>query len=129
LAQSRKGAVSQQPAVDEKLAEAEFTRRAIVAGRKAGWKGLHTVYGGYNQAFREYYGSDPIVAVNRMVTAGVIESHYAKGGAMIYLPGEMSKNRTGSSPLLGKILQPQVPTSATEAIANAKATIANIGKK
>lgn len=53
--------------------------------------GLHTVFSGFNAAFRQYFGEDidPIEAVQDAVDRGIIERRYAFKGAEIFLPGEM----------------------------------------
>jgi len=71
-----------------KLSEAEFVRKAITTLRTGNYKGIHTRFSGFNQAFREYYGTDPVAATKRLVEEGVITQHFARGGAMIYLKGE-----------------------------------------
>ncbi len=72
----------------EKMSEIEFTKNAIVKLRKVPYKGIHSVFSGYNEAFRKYFGSDPIEAVNQMVADGQIETRYVKKGAQLYLRGE-----------------------------------------
>ena len=78
-----------------KLSHAQFTKRAITALRTDGYKGIHTVYSGFNAAFREYYGedSDPITATKNLHEAGEIVVRYAKGGAVIYLPGDAPEKK------------------------------------
>jgi len=63
--------------------------------------GLHTVYSGFNAAWEDYYGTNPVEAVSAMVENGNLEGHPTKGGFMIYLPGTMSKgNRTSGTKAL-----------------------------
>ena len=73
---------------ETKMETKEFARRAIVRCRKEGFKGLHTVYSGFNAAWREYYGkeNDPIVGVNKLVMEGYLMGNPSKGGFTIYLP-------------------------------------------
>ncbi len=73
----------------EKLTEDEFIKKAIVSLRKDGYKGIHTVYSGFNNAFKKYYdGADPITATNKMAGEGKIVIRPVKGGVMLYLPDE-----------------------------------------
>ena len=53
----------------EKLTHEQFFTRAIKNCRRDGYKGIHTVYSGVNQAFREYFGkdADPVAAVNKLM--------------------------------------------------------------
>lgn len=72
-----------------KLSEAEFVKKAITTLRTGNYKGIHTRFSGFNQAFRDYYGgADPVEATTRLVKEGVIAMHFSRGGAMIYLKGE-----------------------------------------
>lgn len=79
---------------EKKLTEDEFVLRAIEKLRKPPYKGIHTVYSGFNQAFRKEYNSDPVVVTNRMAGEGRITIRPVKGGVMLYLaqdaPGSMN---------------------------------------
>lgn len=77
----------------------EFTLRAIKTLRKQGYKGIHTRYSGFNEAFREHFGKDPVVATKAMAKAGSIQMRPCRGGAMLYLPGEMPEAATGNDAL------------------------------
>lgn len=72
----------------EKISEAEFVKRAIVKLRKDPYKGIHSVYSGFNQAFRDYFNGDPIKWTTQLAEEDVIETRRARGGIMLYLPGE-----------------------------------------
>lgn len=110
-------AQNRQQVQSGKLTPAQFTVKAIKALRKADKDGnprlgIHTVYSGFITAFREYFGYEPgekedVMVKGQMKTRtvagtdqafemlkelaakGVIQMHGAKGGSMIYLPGEM----------------------------------------
>ena len=83
-----------------KLSEEEFMRRAIVKLRGK-YKGIHSVFSGFNQAFKEYFGTNPVEATQRLSKEGKIIIRPAKGGVMLYLP-EDALNSTES--VLKKIL-------------------------
>ena len=68
-----------------KLTEEEFVRKAVKKLRGK-YKGIHTVYSGFNSAFKEYFGTNPIEATQRLVSEGKINIRPVKGGVMIYLP-------------------------------------------
>ncbi len=87
---------------EKRLSEEEFVVRAIKRLRKPPYKGIHTVYSGFNQAFREYFGKDPKDATNRLAKEGVIRTRPAKGGIMLYLPEDYS---TDAGEALKKILE------------------------
>jgi hypothetical protein len=70
-----------------KLSHEEFVKKAIVSLRKEGYKGIHTVYSGFNDAFKKYYeGENPIDATNKLAQEGKIVIRPVKGGVMLYLP-------------------------------------------
>lgn len=68
----------------------EFVIHAITTLRdESKSKGIHTVYSGFNQAFRAYFpGRNPVEETKRMAEAGKIVVGYRRGGAMLFLPGE-----------------------------------------
>ncbi|MFQ6078075.1 MAG: hypothetical protein ACE5NJ_02930 [Thermodesulfobacteriota bacterium] len=69
-----------------KLSEEEFVIRAIEKLRKPPYKGIHTVYSGFNQAFKEYFGANPVEMTKRLAGEGKIVTRPVKGGVMLYLP-------------------------------------------
>lgn len=88
----------------ENLTEEEFVVRAIKKLRGK-YKGIHTIYSGFNEAFRKYFGTNPIETTKRLAQEGKIVIRPVKGGVMIYLP----EDAKGSAPsdvneILGKIL-------------------------
>jgi len=73
--------------MEHRLNHEEFVKKAIVTLRKEGYKGIHTVYSGFNDAFKKYFdGENPIEATNRLAQEGKIVMRPVKGGVMIYLP-------------------------------------------
>jgi hypothetical protein len=82
------------------LSEEEFVRRAVKKLRGK-YKGIHTVYSGFNAAFKEYFGTNPVAATQRLASEGKINIRPVKGGVMIYLP-EDAPNTAGN--VLNKIL-------------------------
>lgn len=88
---------------ETKLTHEQFAIRAIRALRVGKYKGIHTVYSGFNDAFRRHFGEDPVVATKSLADAGKIVLRIAKGGATIYLPEDAPKERPIDDPL-GKIL-------------------------
>jgi len=82
----------------------EFTLQAIDKLRVPPYKGIHTVFSGFNTAFREYFpGLDPVKIVRLMAAEGKIVARPAKRGAIIYKPDEAPK-MTRASEVLNKIL-------------------------
>jgi len=73
--------------MSEKLGYEGFIKKAIVSLRKEGYKGIHTVYSGFNEAFKKYFdGDDPVKATNQLAQEGKIVIRPVKGGVMLYLP-------------------------------------------
>lgn len=88
----------------KKLTEAEFAKKAILKLRKDGYKGIHTVFSGYNAAFKDYFdGADPIKATNRLVEEGEIAMRFVKKGVMIYLPDDAPEQGDSGKAALKKI--------------------------
>lgn len=87
----------QEPA--DKLTRADFVKKAIVTLRKPPYKGIHSVYSGFNEAFRAYFNEDPVKCTNGLAAEGVVEIRPARGGIMLYLPGEAPARSTGKDVL------------------------------
>ncbi|MBW2065374.1 MAG: hypothetical protein JRJ03_10635 [Deltaproteobacteria bacterium] len=89
---------------ERKISEYEFVIKAVKKLRKPPYKGIHSVYSGFNQAFREYFGKDPVEATTRLAQEGKIVTRPVRGGVMLYLPDEAPSPR-GSQSVLQKILE------------------------
>ncbi len=85
-----------------KLSEEEFVVRAIEKLRKPPYKGIHSVYSGFNSAFKEYFGTNPIETTQRLAQQGKIVTRPVKGGAMLYLPQDAPQTAEDA---LSKILE------------------------
>ncbi len=59
---------------EKKLTEEEFVLQAIKKLRKEPFRGIHSVYSGFNEAFRKYFGTNPVEATSRLAAAGKIET-------------------------------------------------------
>lgn len=88
-----------------KLTEEEFVVQAIKNLRKEPFRGIHSVYSGFNEAFRKYFGTNPVEATSRLAAEGKIEIRPFKGGAMLFLPGEAPK-RPSVEEIIQLILEP-----------------------
>jgi hypothetical protein len=75
----------------KRLSEEEFVIQAIKKLRKEPYRGIHSVYSGFNEAFRRYFGTNPVDVTKRLAAEGKIETRPFKGGAMLFLPGEAPK--------------------------------------
>jgi len=84
-----------------KLSEEEFIRRAIKKLRGK-YKGIHTVYSGFNQAFKQYFGTNPIETTQRFAKEGRISIRPVKGGVILYLPEDAPNSPEN---VLNKILE------------------------
>jgi hypothetical protein len=84
-----------------RLSEEEFVVRAINKLRKPPYKGIHSVYSGFNQACKEYFGTNPVEMTKRLTEEGKIVTRPVKGGVMLYLPQDAPK---AAEDALAKIL-------------------------
>jgi len=75
---------------EKKLSYEEFVKKSIETLRSPKYKGIHSVFSGFNQAFKEYFGEDPIKVTKQLADEGKIAIRPAKGGVMIYLPEDVS---------------------------------------
>ena len=89
--------------MEEKISEYEFVIRAIKRLKKPPYKGIHSVYSGFNRAFKDYFNVNPVEATTRLAQEGKIATRPVKGGVMLYLPEEAPPPR-GSQDALEKIL-------------------------
>ena len=90
---------------ERKLTEEEFVLQAIKKLRKEPFRGIHSVYSGFNEAFRKYFGTNPVEATSRLAAEGKLETRPFKGGAMLFLPGEAPK-RPSAEEIIQLILDP-----------------------
>jgi hypothetical protein len=90
----------------KKLDYEEFFKMAILKLRDISKsRGIHSVFSGFNQAFREYFGEDPIKVTQELASKGKIEIRPVKRGVMIYLPDEAPQSRSDlGKTALSKIL-------------------------
>jgi len=86
------------------ISEEEFVFRAIRRLRKPPYRGIHTVYSGFNQAFKEHFGKNPVEVTQKMAAEGKIVIRPVKGGVMVYLPEDAPSAPTS---VLSKILGPE----------------------
>jgi hypothetical protein len=89
---------------EEKLSKEEFVKKAVLKLRKEGYKGIHTVYSGFNEAFKEYFkGDDPIKTTNQLASEGKINIRPVKGGVMLYLPEDSPSQGQTAKDTLNKM--------------------------
>ena len=93
---------------EKKISEFEFVMRAIKKLRKPPYKGIHSVYSGFNQAFREYFSKDPVELTTRLAKEGKIVTRPVKGGVTLYLP-EDAPASSASKAVLDKIFEEDGP--------------------
>ena len=98
---------------ERKLNEEEFVLQAIKKLRKEPFRGIHSVYSGFNEAFRKYFGTNPVEATSRLATEGKIETRLFKGGVMLFLPGEAPK-RPSAEEVIQLVLGPGGPSLSEE---------------
>jgi hypothetical protein len=88
----------------KQMSEYDFVVTAIKKLRKPPYKGIHSVYSGFNQAFRDYFGKNPVEVTTKLAEEGKIVTRPVKGGVTLYLPEDAPAARGGKS-ALDKILE------------------------
>ncbi len=89
---------------EERLTYEEFVKKAIVSLRTQGYKGIHTVYSGFNNAFKEYFnGDNPVDVTTRLAKEGKIGLRPVRGGVMLYLPEDTPKPGPSGGDVLRKM--------------------------
>lgn len=86
------------------LTPQQFTLKAIKALRKDGYKGIHSVYSGFNSAFREHFQGDPVPITTAMAKHGELVTIPVRGGVMLYLPEDRPESKGNGPAALAKIL-------------------------
>jgi len=90
--------------MSEKLSHEEFVKKAIMSLRKEGYKGIHSVYSGFNNAFKKYFdGENPVEVTNKLAQEGKVVIRPVKGGVMLYLPEEAPASRVVADEALKKM--------------------------
>jgi hypothetical protein len=88
----------------EKLSHEEFVKKAIVSLRKDGYKGIHSVYSGFNEAFKKYFpGENPVEVTNGLAQQGKIVIRPVKGGVMFYLLEDAPSPKSSADEALKKM--------------------------
>ena len=72
------------------LSEEEFVIEGIKKLKKDPYKGINSVFSGFNEAFRKHFNKDPIEITKKMASDGKIDVLPMKGGkgVMLYLFGD-----------------------------------------
>ena len=90
--------------MSKKLGHEEFVKKAVVSLRKEGYKGIHTVFSGFNTAFKKYFdGENPVEVTNKLAQEGKIVIRPVKGGVMLYLPEDAPASRDTAGEALKKM--------------------------
>jgi hypothetical protein len=86
-----------------KMSEEGFVINAIRKLRTPPYKGIHSVWSGFNRAFREYFDKNPVEATQRLAKEGKIVIRPVKGGVILYLT-EDSREIPKSEDVIKKIV-------------------------
>jgi hypothetical protein len=90
--------------MNKKISPEEFVRLAILKLRSEPYKGVHSVYSGFNEAFKKYYGGqDPVGFTNGLAEDGKIVIRPMKGGVVLYLPEEAPEIKSRADEALKKM--------------------------
>jgi hypothetical protein len=84
----------------KKLSHEEFVSLAIQKLRTGNFRGIHSVYSGFNEAFKLYFeGENPVSVTNQLAEDGKIALRPTKRGVMLYIPGEEPQSTRGEGAL------------------------------
>jgi hypothetical protein len=90
--------------MSERLSHEEFIKKAIVSLRKEGYKGIHTVFSGFNTAFKKYFeGENPVDVTNGLAKENKLVIRPVKGGVMLYLPEDAPQTKNIGDEALKKM--------------------------
>jgi len=90
--------------MSERLSHEEFIRKAIVSLRKENFKGIHTIFSGFNNAFKKYFeGENPVEVTNKLAEEKKIVIRPVKGGVMLYMPEDAPASRDSADEALKKM--------------------------
>lgn len=102
---SMKGKKKRAVSKKGRLSSEEFTLRAIEKLKKPGYKGIHAVFSGFNEAFRKYFpGLDPVKEMKKLKQQGKIAIRPCFRGVTIYKPKDAPPPKESSGATLQKIL-------------------------
>jgi hypothetical protein len=86
--------------MNKRLSHDEFVALAIQKLRTGVYKGVHSVFSGFNEAFKIYYpGENPVEVTNRLAEEGKIIVRPTRGGVVLYLPHEAPQRSRGEEAL------------------------------
>jgi hypothetical protein len=84
-----------------KIGHEEFVRLAVAKLRLENYKGIHSVYSGFNEAFKTYFeGTNPIEVTGELARQGKITLRPVRGGVMLYLPEDGPQYSRGDQALM-----------------------------
>ncbi len=83
-----------------RLSYDEFVTLAIQKLRSGAYKGVHSVFSGFNEAFKIYFsGENPVEVTTKMAEEGRIVVRPTRGGVVLYLPQEAPQRSRGEEAL------------------------------
>ena len=86
--------------MSKRLSYDEFVRQAILKLRTGNYKGIHSVYSGFNEAFKNYFeGEAPVKITTKLAKEGKIVIRPARGGVVLYLPEDAPQLDRGKQAL------------------------------
>jgi len=90
--------------MNKKISPEDFVRLAIQRLRSEPYRGIHSVYSGFNEAFKKYYGGqDPVEFTNGLAENGKVVIRPMKGGVVLYLPEEAPEIKSRADEALKKM--------------------------
>ena len=84
----------------KKISHEEFVSLAILKLRTGNFKGIHSVFSGFNEAFKLYFeGENPTQITSKLAEDGKIIIRPTKRGVVLYLPDEAPQSTRGEMAL------------------------------
>jgi len=98
---------------NKKLDECQFTINAIKNLRTLPHRGIDSITSGFDASFKNYFDTDPIVTIQKLVREGKIIIQPRRKSVMMYLPEDIPKTRR-SKGTPGKISDGKYGTESKE---------------
>jgi len=96
------------------LTPEEFVLKAIERLKVPPYKGIHSVFSGFNEAFREYFPLlDPVEVTTQLAKEGKIVIQPARKGVILYKAGDVPPTTSGKD-ALKKIIEDENDKSSQQ---------------
>lgn len=76
----------------KKIPPEEFVIESILNSRRAIYEGIHSIYSGFNEAFKKNYGEDPTNTLQKLESEGKIKIKKYKTGLVLFIGKKVSNS-------------------------------------